>query len=152
MQPRQRHCGRCGPKATAHSMIQSMASEPNSKQMTCHEDRGPLRRALPPGCEACRHDVPQARIERERSVCEATAKPRLVVRQVLSRVVMLVGIGVVIGAATSLWALQFMEALLFSLKPRDSTTFVGAVVVLVVVGALAGWLPAWRALPAPQAA
>ena len=39
MQPGQRHCGRCGPKATAHSMIQSMASEPNSKQMTCHENR-----------------------------------------------------------------------------------------------------------------
>jgi ABC-type antimicrobial peptide transport system permease subunit len=73
------------------------------------------------------------------------AKPRLVVRQVLSRVVMLVGIGVLSGAATSLWASQFMEALLFNLKPRDSLTFIGAIVVLVVVGALAGWLPAWRA-------
>ncbi len=73
------------------------------------------------------------------------AKSSLVVRQVLSRVVMLVGVGVVIGAGTSLWASQFMEALLFNLKPRDSLTFIGAIVVLVAVGALAGWLPAWRA-------
>jgi predicted permease len=73
------------------------------------------------------------------------AKPSLVVRQVLSRVVMLVGVGVVIGAGTSLWASQFIAALLFNLKPRDVLTFLGAVVVLVVVGALAGWLPAWRA-------
>jgi ABC-type antimicrobial peptide transport system permease subunit len=73
------------------------------------------------------------------------AKPSVVVRQVLSRVVMLVGMGVIIGAATSLWASRFMEALLFNLKPRDSLTFIGAVVVLVVVGVLAGWRPAWRA-------
>jgi ABC-type antimicrobial peptide transport system permease subunit len=73
------------------------------------------------------------------------AKSGFVVRQVLSRVVMLVGVGVVIGAGTSLWASQFMEALLFNLKPHDSLTFIGAVVVLFAVGAFAGWLPAWRA-------
>jgi ABC-type antimicrobial peptide transport system permease subunit len=73
------------------------------------------------------------------------AKPSLVARQVLSGVAMLVGVGVVIGAGTSLWASQFIEALLFNLKPRDALTFVGAIVVLVVVGALAGWLPACRA-------
>jgi len=73
------------------------------------------------------------------------AQSSLVVRHVLSRVMMLVGVGILIGAGTSLWASQFMEALLFNLKPRDALTFIGAVVVLVVVGALAGWLPAWRA-------
>jgi hypothetical protein len=50
---------------------------------------------------------------------------------------MLVGVGVVIGAGTSLWASRFMEALLFNLKPRDSLTLIGAVVLLVAVGWLA---------------
>jgi predicted lysophospholipase L1 biosynthesis ABC-type transport system permease subunit len=66
------------------------------------------------------------------------AKSSLVVRQVLSRVVILVGVGVVIGVGTSLWASQFLNALLFNLKPRDSLTLISAVVVLVAVGALAG--------------
>ena len=47
---------------------------------------------------------------------------------------MLVGVGAVIGAGTSLWASPFIAALLFNLKPRDALTFVGA----VVVGGLAG--------------
>jgi len=31
------------------------------------------------------------------------------------------------------------------LEPRDPATLVGAVITLVAVGALAGWLPAYRA-------
>jgi hypothetical protein len=73
------------------------------------------------------------------------AAPGLVVRQVLSRVLSLVGFGVLIGAGMSWWAAQFMDALLFDVQPRDGLTFIGVVVVLTTVGALAGWLPARRA-------
>ena len=73
------------------------------------------------------------------------AAPRLVVRQVLSRLLMLVGIGVAIGIATTLWASQFMAALLYGLGPRDPLTLMGAAIVLAVTGAMAGWVPAWRA-------
>jgi ABC-type antimicrobial peptide transport system permease subunit len=73
------------------------------------------------------------------------AAPAGVVRLVLSRVSMLVGIGVLVGAGLSLWASKFVATLLYGLEPRDPVTFVGAVVTLAAVGVVAGWLPAWRA-------
>ena len=73
------------------------------------------------------------------------AAPAGVVRLVLSRVSMLVGLGVVIGAGVSLWASQFVSPLLYGLEPRDPITLVGSVAVLATVGAVAGWLPAYRA-------
>lgn len=68
-----------------------------------------------------------------------------VVRLVLSRVLLLVGAGVIVGTAASLWASRFVAALLYSLEPHDPATLVGAIVILVVVGGFAAWLPAWRA-------
>jgi ABC-type antimicrobial peptide transport system permease subunit len=73
------------------------------------------------------------------------ARPASVVRMVVSRVALLVGIGILIGTAVSLWAAQFVDKLLFGLKPRDPLTLAAAAFVLVAVGALAGWLPARRA-------
>jgi predicted permease len=73
------------------------------------------------------------------------AAPIAVLRLVLARVFVLVGMGVVIGAGVSLWATQFVAALLFGLEPRDPTTFAGAAVVLVGVGVLAALPPAWHA-------
>ena len=73
------------------------------------------------------------------------AAPNRIVRLVLSRVLLLVGIGVLVGTGVSLWASRFVAALLYGLEPRDPTTLIGAIVVLASVGALAGLLPAWRA-------
>ncbi|MBZ5557808.1 MAG: ABC transporter permease [Acidobacteriia bacterium] len=73
------------------------------------------------------------------------AAPAGVVRLVLSRVTMLVGLGVVIGTGVSLWASRYVASLLYGLQPRDPATLSGAVVVLAVVGGLAAWLPARRA-------
>jgi predicted permease len=73
------------------------------------------------------------------------AAPGGVVRLVLSRVTLLVGIGVIVGAGISLWASQFVATLLYGLEPRDPVTLVGAAVILGTVGAVAGWLPAHRA-------
>jgi ABC-type antimicrobial peptide transport system permease subunit len=73
------------------------------------------------------------------------AAPGGVVRLVLSRVTLLVGIGVLIGAGVSVWAAKFVETLLYGLEPRDPATLVGSAVVLAAVGAAAGWLPAYRA-------
>ena len=73
------------------------------------------------------------------------AAPEGVVRLVLSRVFVLVGLGVLAGAGVSLWASTFAASLLYGLEPRDPVTLVGAAVVLAAVGALAGWLPALRA-------
>jgi ABC-type antimicrobial peptide transport system permease subunit len=68
-----------------------------------------------------------------------------VIRLVLWRVTLLVAVGVVIGAGVALWASKFTAALLYGLEPRDPATLVGATATLAAVGALAGWLPAYRA-------
>ncbi len=68
-----------------------------------------------------------------------------VVRLVLSRVGLLLGAGVLAGAALSLWLSRFVEALLYGLRPRDPLTLAGAALVLAAVGLLAAGLPARRA-------
>ena len=73
------------------------------------------------------------------------AAPAGVVRLVLSRVPLLVGLGVLVGAGLSIWASQFVSTLLYGLEPRDPITLGGSAIVLATVGALAGWLPAHRA-------
>jgi ABC-type antimicrobial peptide transport system permease subunit len=73
------------------------------------------------------------------------AAPSAAVRLVLQRTALLVGSGVVLGAALSLWAVRFATPLLFGLQPRDPATLGGAAVVLAAIGAFAGWLPARRA-------
>jgi ABC-type antimicrobial peptide transport system permease subunit len=73
------------------------------------------------------------------------ATPAASVRFVLQRVVVLVGIGVVLGAGLSIWAARFATPLVFGVQPRDPATLAGAATVLAAIGALAGWLPARRA-------
>jgi predicted permease len=73
------------------------------------------------------------------------AAPADVVRMVLSRVSLLVGVGVVAGAGVSVWASTFLASLLYGLEPRDPGTLVASAAILAAVGVLAGWLPAWRA-------
>jgi putative ABC transport system permease protein len=73
------------------------------------------------------------------------AAPASVVRLVLSRLMLLVGIGIVIGVGVSVWVSRFVATLLYNLTPRDPATLASAVFVLSVVGACAAGLPAWRA-------
>jgi predicted permease len=73
------------------------------------------------------------------------AAPSSIVRLVFRRVGVLMAAGLASGLAGSLWAVGFVEALLFDLEGRDPVTFAGAAAVLVAVGVLAAWLPARRA-------
>jgi putative ABC transport system permease protein len=73
------------------------------------------------------------------------AAPGRVVALVFRRAAVLVGLGMVAGAAASLWAMQFVAALLYGLQPRDPLTLAAAIIVLAAVGAAAAWLPARRA-------
>ena len=68
-----------------------------------------------------------------------------IVRLVFRRVGVLIGAGLAVGVAGSLWAAEFVESLLFQLEARDPTTFAGAAAVLVAVGLLAAWMPVRRA-------
>jgi putative ABC transport system permease protein len=73
------------------------------------------------------------------------AAPGGVVRLVLVRVFVLVALGVISGTAVSWWSAQFIASLLYDLQPRDPVTLTSAAVTLTAVGAIAGWLPAFRA-------
>jgi putative ABC transport system permease protein len=73
------------------------------------------------------------------------AAPGGVVRMVLARVILLVGLGVVVGGSISLWASTFVSTLLYGLEPRDPITLAGAAATLAAIGGVAGWLPAHRA-------
>ena len=68
-----------------------------------------------------------------------------IMRLLLRRVALLIGIGLVLGGAVSLWAARFVEVLLYGLEPADPRTFVGAALILCAVGLFASWLPALRA-------
>jgi len=72
------------------------------------------------------------------------AAPAAVIRLVLSRVTLLVAIGVLVGADCGLGA-EVRNRVLYELEPRDPATLVCAAVALAAVGALACWLPAYWA-------
>jgi ABC-type antimicrobial peptide transport system permease subunit len=65
----------------------------------------------------------------------------LVLREALT----LVGVGIFIGVAASLFATRLAEKMLFALKPNDPLTLAAATFLLLTVATLAGFLPARRA-------
>jgi ABC-type antimicrobial peptide transport system permease subunit len=73
------------------------------------------------------------------------ASPSSVVRNVMSRTGVLVLGGILVGGLVAWWASRFVSALLFGLEPTDPWTIGGAMLVLTLVAAVAGWLPARRA-------
>jgi predicted permease len=68
-----------------------------------------------------------------------------VLGQIMRESMMLVIAGVVIGLAIALGTGRFIAALLFGLAPSDAATIGVAMVVMLVVAGLAGYLPARRA-------
>jgi putative ABC transport system permease protein len=73
------------------------------------------------------------------------AAPGDIMRLVLTRVSLLVSVGVAVGAVTSLWASTFASSLLFGLEPHDPATLLGAAAILAATGSIAAWMPAYRA-------
>jgi predicted permease len=71
-----------------------------------------------------------------------------VIGMVLGESLLMVAVGIAIGLALAFAAGKFitaMSTLLFGLSPWDVTTAAGAIVTMVVVAAIAGYLPAYRA-------
>ena len=68
-----------------------------------------------------------------------------VLRLVLGRSTRLVVAGVAIGVGLSLWLARFVGTLLYGLEPRDTATLVTAIVMMLVIGTAAAFVPAWRA-------
>ncbi len=64
---------------------------------------------------------------------------------VLREILILVSIGVVIGVPVALAGDRLVSNMLFGLRPTDPVTLVSATVILQIVAAIAGYLPARRA-------
>jgi len=68
-----------------------------------------------------------------------------VARMVLKESLLLVGIGIVVGLASALAAGHLVTAVLFGLAPTDAATMAAAIILMIVVASLAGYVPARRA-------
>jgi ABC-type antimicrobial peptide transport system permease subunit len=83
------------------------------------------------------------------SAADGTSAMRARYRQpilaIMTVVALVLGFGVLIGTAASIWASKFIVTLLYGLVPRDPATLIASAAVLATVGALAGALPAYRA-------
>jgi len=73
------------------------------------------------------------------------AQRRDVFRMIMTRGVILVGVGVAIGIGASFAFSRFLSSLLFGVTPNNLTTLVGVSVGLIVVALLACYIPARRA-------
>jgi predicted permease len=68
-----------------------------------------------------------------------------VLQLVMRESMILVVVGIVIGLAAAFGAVRYVETSLFGLPPRDLTSIALAVGVMIIVSAVAGYLPARRA-------
>ena len=66
-------------------------------------------------------------------------------QRVVRRTVLLAGTGVAVGGIVSFVASGLLRSLLYGIGPTDAISFVGTAIVLVVVSAFVGYLPARRA-------
>jgi predicted permease len=73
------------------------------------------------------------------------AQPGLVVWLIMREVLMLLAIGLAIGLPSALALGRFVEAQLYGVKAQDPTMAVATVIVLTVVSATAGLIPARKA-------
>jgi putative ABC transport system permease protein len=73
------------------------------------------------------------------------AEQQAILWMVLREVLLLVGAGMVVGFAVAAGATRLLASLLYGLNPRDPTTLAVSGIVLLIVSALAGYLPARRA-------
>jgi predicted permease len=69
-----------------------------------------------------------------------------VLKLVMGETLFIVTLGVAIGVPAAFVATRFVRSMLFGLDPTDPLTTIGAVFGMIVVGLLAGYLPARRAM------
>jgi len=73
------------------------------------------------------------------------AKGSNVIGMILREVMLLTVAGAVAGVAAAMACTRFVQSQLFGLTPNDPLTFAVAGVILLVVGTVAGYIPAKRA-------
>jgi putative ABC transport system permease protein len=74
------------------------------------------------------------------------AAPGDILALIARRGFVLIGLGIVIGIGVSLALTRFFASILFGVSARDPLTLLGVTTLLMVVGLLACYLPARRAM------
>ena len=69
-----------------------------------------------------------------------------VLRMVLRQGLTLVGLGAAMGTVAALGATRVLASELYGVTPTDPRTFVAAIVLMLIIGCLACWFPARRAM------
>jgi ABC-type antimicrobial peptide transport system permease subunit len=69
----------------------------------------------------------------------------LILRMMLQRGLVLIGIGLGVGLLASLAAQQSLKSFLYGVSPMDGATYITVAAVLIAVGMLAAFIPARRA-------
>jgi ABC-type antimicrobial peptide transport system permease subunit len=73
------------------------------------------------------------------------ADPARVRRMVVVQGLRVVALGVAVGIAGALFGARALEGLLYGVEALDVVTLVGTSAVMLIVGAVASWVPAYRA-------
>jgi putative ABC transport system permease protein len=73
------------------------------------------------------------------------ATPGGILAMVLRQGLLFVGAGLALGIVAAIFAGNLVESFLYQVKPADAWTYAGVMVVLLLVGSLAGLIPARRA-------
>jgi putative ABC transport system permease protein len=74
------------------------------------------------------------------------AQPADVLRMVIRQGLILIATGTVIGLAAALAMTRFIAGQLYGVRPNDPATLILAIVLILLVGGLACWTPARRAM------
>jgi predicted permease len=74
------------------------------------------------------------------------AAPREILKLILGSVVRWTGAGALLGLAGSWFATRLLRSLLFQVSAHNPWLFAGAIVLLVAIALVAGWIPARRAM------
>jgi ABC-type antimicrobial peptide transport system permease subunit len=74
------------------------------------------------------------------------AAQRDVLTMILQETLSMTGIGLLVGIAGALSSSQFVGNLIYGISARDPITLAAVCVLLALVAALAGWLPARKAI------
>src|SRR4051794_11980316 len=73
------------------------------------------------------------------------ARPADILKLIVTKGVVLAGVGIIVGVILSASTASMMASLLYGVRPHDPTVFVVVPLLLFAVAVLASYVPAWRA-------
>jgi ABC-type antimicrobial peptide transport system permease subunit len=73
------------------------------------------------------------------------AQPGALRRRVLGQAIAVAAVGIAVGVGVAALSARVMAALLYDVSPNDTSTLMGAALLMGIVALAASWVPARRA-------